>query len=86
MRLPELTKPMKGVSFFIGNTLLHFNCAKTLLWSEQTEEGDKRTTNLIQIAKITRVETKDWKPVKLLALCAILGPIKITIGRVKYIG
>lgn len=78
MKLKTLTKPMKGISFWIWRFLLHFNFAKTFYWGEDVYKG--RSTYLFSIHIVQRhIETND-KVIILKALTIIILPIKMTIG------
>ena len=80
MKLPELTKPMKGVSWWLWRLLIHINFAKSLCWSEQNYNRTQQNSYLFSIHTVVRPRIKNGKLCRLSALTVVFGPFKIMFG------
>ena len=83
MKLKPLTKPMRGISFWIWRFLLHFNLAKPFYWGESIGLGKSRNTYLFSIHFVQKPTLINHKVVMLKALVTVILPIKITIGYIN---
>ncbi|MBU1567748.1 MAG: hypothetical protein KJ630_19250 [Proteobacteria bacterium] len=79
---PQLTKPFKGLSFWIGGVLIHVNFAKTLVWSEQNYNGSQQTDIFFGFNRIRRstLNKKIRKIVHISAISVVVGPFKFMVG------
>lgn len=83
-RLKPLSKPMKGLSFWIGPFLFNFNFAKTFFWAEDSHNRVRRNVYWFSIHSIQKPTIKNMKLLKLKALCFIFGPFKFMIGYTSH--
>ena len=80
MKFEKPVKPMKGIEFWVGRLLLHFNWAKTFTWVEQNHNRTKQNTYYFGLWLVQRPTIKDRKVRPLSALCFVIGPLKVMAG------